>query len=150
MAGERARPPSRPARHHHRGPDPGRHRHRRTLTAAGRRRPLDQLTRDAVTSYLAYRTRRWPITANRHLLLSQLSAVQDGPVSSWWISERITRWNSTLTRLRQDRILEEAAAAGTRDPMHLASMFGLHPNTAQRYVDAAYGRHDPAPPGTPS
>jgi hypothetical protein len=87
------------------------------------------------------RTQRWPITANRHLLLSQLSALQDGPVSSWWISERITRWNSTLTGLRQDRILEEAAAAGTRDPMHLASMFGLHPNTAQRYVEAVYGRH---------
>jgi hypothetical protein len=43
---------------------------RRTLTAAGHRRPLDQLTRDALTSYLAYRTRRWPLTANRHLLLS--------------------------------------------------------------------------------
>lgn len=114
----------------------------RILTVAGRRRPLDQLTRDAIASYLAYRTRRWPLTANRHLLLSQLSALQDGPVSSWWISERITRWNSTLTGLRQDRILEEAAAAGTRDPMHLASMFGLHPNTAQRYVDAVYERHD--------
>lgn len=63
-------------------------------------------------------------------------------LSSWWISERITRWNSTLTGLRQDRILEEAAATGTRDPMHLASMFGLHPNTAQRYADAVYGRHD--------
>jgi hypothetical protein len=120
---------------------------RRALTVAGRRRPLDQLTRDAVTSYRAYRTRRWPLTANRHLLLSQLSALEDGPVSSWWISERITRWNSTLTGLRQDRILEEAAATGTRDPMHLASMFGLHPNTAQRYVDAVYGRHDLAAAG---
>ncbi len=119
---------------------------RRTLTVAGRRRPLDQLTRDAVTSYLAYRNRRWPLTA-KHLLLSQLSALEDGPVSSWWISERITRWNSTLTGLRQDRILEEAAAAGTRDPMHLASMFGLHPNTAQRYADAVYGHHDLAASG---
>src|SRR5260370_31038647 len=71
---------------------------RRTLTAAGHRRPLDQLTRDAVTSYLAYRTRRWPLTANRHLLLSQLSALEHGPVSSWWITERIPRWNSTPTR----------------------------------------------------
>lgn len=122
---------------------------RRVLTVAGHRRPLDQLTRDAVTSYLAYRTRRWPRTANRHLLLSRLSALQDGPVSSWWISERITRWNFTLTGLRQDRILEEVAATGTRDPMHLASMFGLHPNTAQRYVDAIYGHHDPAPPEEP-
>jgi len=120
----------------------------RILTVAEHRRPLDQLTRDAITSYLAYRTRRWPLTPNRHLLLSQLSALQDGPVSSWWISERITRWNSTLTGLRQDRILEEAAA-GTRDPMHIAMMFGLHPNTAQRYVDAACGRHDPVPAGTP-
>ena len=122
----------------------------RTLTAAGHRRPLDQLTRDAITSYLAYRTRRWPLTANRHLLLSQLSALQDGPVSSWWISERITRWNSTLTGLRQDRILEEAAATGTRDPMHIATMFGLHPNTAQRYADAVHGCHHPMPSSPPT
>jgi hypothetical protein len=44
----------------------------------------------------------------------------------------------------------EATAADTRDPMHLASMFGLHPNTAQRYVDAAYGRHDLSPADRPS
>jgi hypothetical protein len=55
---------------------------RRILTAAEHRRPQDQLTRDAITSHLAYRTRRWPLTVNRHLLLSQLSALQDGPVSS--------------------------------------------------------------------
>ena len=121
---------------------------RRALTVAGRPRPLDQLTRDAVTSYLAYRTRRWPLTANQHLLLSRLSALQDGPVSAWWISERITRWKSSLTKLRQDRILEEAAATGTRDPMHIAATFGLHPNTAQRYVDA-HGRHDLVPARTP-
>ena len=95
---------------------------------------------DSIASLIGGRD-AWPLTANRHLLLSQLSALQDSPVSSWWISERIARWNSTLTGLRQDRILEEAAAAGTRDPMHLASMFGLHPNTAQRYVEAVYGRH---------
>lgn len=99
---------------------------RATLTAAGHRRPLDQLTKDAITSYLAYRTRRWPLTANRHLLLSRLSALQDGPVSPWWISQRITRWKSTMTELRQDRILEEAAAA-TRDPMHIATMLRAAP-----------------------
>ena len=60
---------------------------------------------------------------------------------------RSQSWNSTLTGLRQDRILEEAAATGTRDPMRLASMFGLHPNTAQRYADAVYGRHDLAASG---
>ncbi len=120
---------------------------RRTFTIAGGRRPLDQLTKDAITSYLTYRSGRWPLTANRHLLLSRLSALQDGPVSAWWISERLARWKSTMTELRQDRILEEAAASGTRDPMHIATMFGLHPNTAQRYVNAVHGRHDPTPPG---
>jgi hypothetical protein len=65
------------------------------------------------------------------------------------VDQRANRWSSTLTGLRQDRILEEATAAGTRDPMHLASMFGLHPNTAQRYIDAVYGRRDPAPSDGP-
>jgi len=52
-----------------------------------------------------------------------------------------------LRQHSQDRILEEAAATGTRDPVHLASMFGPHPNTAQRYVDAVCGRHDLAASG---
>jgi hypothetical protein len=67
----------------------------------------------AAPSYLAHRTRRWPLTPSRHMLLSKLSALQDGPVNSCWIGERITRWNSALTALRQDRILEDATAAGT-------------------------------------
>jgi hypothetical protein len=46
---------------------------------------------------------------------------------------RVSRRRLAARGLRQDRILEEG---GTRDPM-----FGLHPNTAQRYVDAVYGRH---------
>jgi len=86
------------------------------------------------------------MTTNQHLLLSQLSALKTVPVSSWWISEQIRPWQATLSQLRQDRILEEAAASETRDPMHLAMMFGLHPNTAQRYVDAVHGRYDPTPP----
>jgi hypothetical protein len=32
--------------------------------------------------------------------------------------------------------------------MHLASVFGLHPNTAQRYVDAVYGATTWQPPAT--
>jgi len=80
----------------------------------------------------------WSITSR----ICRAKSVTRRRSNSWWISERITPRNSTLTGLRQDRILEEAAAAGTRDPMHLASMFGLHPNTAQRYADAVYGRHD--------
>jgi hypothetical protein len=116
-----------------------------TLTVTGQHRPLDTLTKDAVKGYLAYRTARWPLTANQHLLLSKLSALKTVPVSSWWISEQIRPWQATLSQLRQDRILEEAATSETRDPMHVAMMFGLHPNTAQRYVDAVHGRYDPTP-----
>lgn len=115
------------------------------LVIARQRRPLDKLTRDAITGYLAYRTARWPLTANHHLVLSKLSALGTGPVSSWWISEQIRLWKSTISELRQDRILEEAAASAIRDPMHLAMMFGLHPNTAQRYVDAVHPRYKLTP-----
>lgn len=116
-----------------------------TFTANGKRRPLDTLTRQAVQDYLDYRARRWPTTRNQHLFLSKLSALTSNPVSNWWINERIATWGSTLTKLRQERILEEAAASGEPDAMHLAMMFGLHPNTAQRYVDAIYEHHDPNP-----
>ncbi|MEU8620475.1 hypothetical protein [Streptomyces sp. NPDC048623] len=35
------------------------------------------------------------------------------------------------------------------DPLHVAAIFNLHPDTAQRYVDALYGRVDPTTePGT--
>jgi hypothetical protein len=30
---------------------------------------------------------------------------------------------------------------GARDPLHVAAMFGLHPDTAQRHTGAAYGRN---------
>ncbi|MEU5348282.1 MULTISPECIES: hypothetical protein [unclassified Streptomyces] len=47
-----------------------------------------------------------------------------------------------LSRLRQDRILDEAEAVGIPDPLHVAAIFGLNPDTAQRYADAFYGRTD--------
>jgi hypothetical protein len=43
---------------------------------------------------------------------------------------------ATLERLRVDRQLQEALAAGP-DPLHLASVFGLDPKTAIRYAENA-------------
>jgi hypothetical protein len=49
---------------------------------------------------------------------------------------------ATFSRLRQDRILDEAEAVGTPDLLHVAAIFGLNPDTAQRYLDAFYGHVD--------
>jgi integrase len=41
----------------------------RRLTIAGRARPLDELTLKLLTDWLDHRRRRWPSTANLHLLI---------------------------------------------------------------------------------
>jgi hypothetical protein len=118
----------------------------RRLRIGPNTRPLDALTAQAFQSYLAYRNQRWPYTANPHLLITQQSAHTNRPVSRAWIRQAVRGQAATLDALRQDRILDEATAIGVRDPLHVAAMFALHPDTAQRYVDAVHGRHDPQPP----
>jgi hypothetical protein len=53
----------------------------RRLTIAGRPRPLDELTYRVLLEWLDHRRRRWPNTANPHLLISARTAVGLGPVS---------------------------------------------------------------------
>ena len=118
----------------------------RRLRLGAHTRPIDALTMQAIQRYLAYRNQRWPYTANPHLLITQQSAHGDRPVSRAWIRHAVRGQAATLDALRQDRILDEATAIGVRDPLHVAAMFALHPDTAQRYVDAIRGRHDPQPP----
>lgn len=113
----------------------------RRLRIGSTTRPLDSLTSRAVQRYLTYRNERWPYTANPHLLLTQQSAHNDQPVSRGWIRHAVRGQTANLDALRQDRILDETSAIGVRDPLHIATMFTLHPDTAQRYVDAIHGRH---------
>lgn len=108
----------------------------RRLVIAGRVHPLDDLTRHVLLAWLAYRRRRWPNTANPHLLLSQQSAMETGPVSRPWMTEAFRGLGATLERLRVDRQLDEALAHGP-DPLHLAAVFGLDDKTAIRYAHAA-------------
>jgi hypothetical protein len=108
----------------------------RRLIIAGRIRPLDDLTRDTVLAWLDYRRTRWPNTANPHLIVSQQSAMETGPVSSVWLTNAFRGRTATLERLRVDRQLDEALARGP-DPLHLASVFGLDEKTAIRYANAA-------------
>jgi hypothetical protein len=103
-------------------------------------RPLDDLTFTALNDYLTYRQTRWPRTSNPLLLINQQTAHHDASVGRGWVREAAQLRTTHLAGLRRDRILEEAMARGGRDPLHLAAMFSLHPDTAQRYTDAIYGR----------
>ncbi|MEU2592246.1 hypothetical protein ABZ649_05045 [Streptomyces albidoflavus] len=108
----------------------------RRLTIAGRARPLDDLTLKLLTDWLDHRRRRWPSTANLHLLINSQTANTTGRASNHWISAPMRGQDATLERLRVDRQLEEALTHGP-DPLHLAEVFGLDEKTAMRYADSA-------------
>ncbi|WP_329327385.1 tyrosine-type recombinase/integrase [Streptomyces mirabilis] len=106
------------------------------LTIAGRVRPLDDLTRKLLLDWLEHRRRRWPNTANLHLLINNQTATKTSRASNHWISAAMRGQDATLERLRVDRQLEEALTHGP-DPLHLAEVFGLDEKTAMRYADSA-------------
>ena len=97
---------------------------------------LDELTRTLVIAWLRERRRRWPRTTNRHLLLSQQTAVMDAPVSIMVMNEIFRPLGISPSKLRQDRILDEARH--TADPVHLMRVFGISAGTAMKYVYAAH------------
>lgn len=108
----------------------------RRLTIAGRTRPLDDLTCRVLVDWLDHRRRRWPHTANPHLLVSRESALKLGPVSEPWGNLVLRGLPATLERLRIDRQLEEALTHGA-DPLHLAIVFDISESTAIRYAASA-------------
>jgi Phage integrase, N-terminal SAM-like domain len=99
---------------------------------------LDELTRTLAVAWLRERHRRWPATANPHLLISQQTAAMDTqpPISSMVMTDIFRPLGLTPSRLRQDRILDEARH--TADPVHLMRMFGISAATAMKYVYAAH------------
>jgi integrase len=99
---------------------------------------LDELTHTLIVAWLRERHRRWPVTANPHLFVSQQSAVMtSGPPASR-LAIRLVFWRLGLSSstLRQDRILDEARQ--TADPVHLMRVYGIAVKTAMRYVYAAH------------
>ncbi len=108
----------------------------RRLLLADADRPIDEFTHQILTAWLEHRRARWPDTANPHLLITQQTATETGPVSNVWARKPLRGHTATLERLRQDRQLEEALTSGS-DPLHVAAVFGLDPKTALRYTDAA-------------
>jgi hypothetical protein len=99
---------------------------------------LDDLTRALAVAWLRERHRRWPATANPHLLISQQTAAMDTlpPVSSMVMNDIFRPLGLAPSGLRQDRILDEARH--TADPVHLMRVFGISDTTAMKYVYAAH------------
>jgi len=126
--------------------DPG----NRRLVIAGRGRPLDALTASLLLAWLQHRGRRWPGTANPHLIINQQTAMTTRAVSENWLTESCRGLTATLERLRVDRQLEEALTCGA-DPLHLAAVFGTSDGTAIKYaaiarqlLQTAAEQHDPS------
>jgi len=127
----------------------------RRLVITGRSRPLDDLTRSLLLAWLQHRGRRWPGTANPHLIVNQQTAMTTRAVSENWLTESCRGLTATLERLRVDRQLEEALTHGA-DPLHLAAVFGLDDTTAIRYaaiarqlLETPAEQHNPPVPANP-
>ena len=63
----------------------------RRLVITGQARPLDDLTRHLLLTWLAHRGRRWPGTANPHLIINQQTAMTTRAVSENWLTESMPR-----------------------------------------------------------
>ena len=122
----------------------------RRLVIAGKARPLDDLTRHLLLAWLQHRGRRWPGTANPHLIINQQTATTTRAVSENWLAASCRGLTATLEALRVDRQLEEALTCGA-DPLHLAAVFGTSDGTAIKYaaiarqlMETAAEQHDPS------
>ena len=73
--------------------------------------------------------------ANRHVLISRISALGTGPVSPDYLDKHQLRGIS-LEHIRRDRILQEALVTGA-DPLHLTLVFNIDHTNAMAYANAA-------------
>ncbi|MEO3863264.1 hypothetical protein [Acrocarpospora sp. B8E8] len=79
-----------------------------------------------------------PGTANPYLMVSRQTAVMESlpPISSMVMTDIFRPLGHSPSKLRQDRILDEARH--TADPAHLMRVFGISAKTAMKYVYAAH------------
>ncbi|WP_139812797.1 site-specific integrase [Prescottella equi] len=102
---------------------------------------LEELMMTLIRDWLTARSARWPTTRNPYLFISSQTAVGTGPMSPYGLGTSFRRLGIAASRLRADRILDEATHSS--DPVALIRVFGLGVTTAVRYVRAAHpGRFD--------
>jgi hypothetical protein len=106
----------------------------RRITIAGHRQRLGELTCDALLAWLGYRRATWPDTANRHVLVSRISALVTRPVSPDYLDKHQLHGIS-LEHIRRARILHEALATGA-DLVHLALVFNIDHTNPMAYANA--------------
>ncbi|GAB6987848.1 hypothetical protein [Nocardioides pyridinolyticus] len=100
------------------------------LTIGERVIPLGAPVRTRLAAWLDHRNRRWPNSANPHLLINRRTAPRLTPVG------RNFPWLGITLRphaLRQDRILHEIHATGG-DVRRISDLFGLGIDGATRYL----------------
>lgn len=108
----------------------------RRITIAGHSQRLGELPHRALLAWLEHRRATWPLTANPHVLISERTALDNGPVSHYYLKWHLLLRGVHLEHIRADRVLHEALTVGT-DPLHLALVFNLSHTTASRYADIA-------------
>ncbi|MFE9858719.1 hypothetical protein [Streptomyces sp. NPDC005780] len=95
--------------------------------------PLDAFTEQAAVDYIHLRHQRWPHTRNPHVFISSQTAHTRAPVTTGWMQPLLRGLPVTARKLREDRILEEAAVTGA-EPQHLCAVFNITPETELRYT----------------
>jgi hypothetical protein len=106
---------------------------------------LDTLTLGFLDVWLREGRDRWSRTPNPHLLITQQTATDIVPVSDTFLRHCFAAVQITATRLREDRIMDEARH--TADPVHLMRLFGISDTTAMKYVYAAHPDRQTVLPG---
>jgi hypothetical protein len=86
-----------------------------------------------VRAWLDYRRVTWPHTPNRHVLVSEKTALGEGPVTKGYLDFHLRPHGVSVERIRRDRILHEALT-GRPDPLHLSLMFGISQAAASKYT----------------
>jgi hypothetical protein len=94
--------------------------------------PLAAPVRIRVAAWLDYRAKRWPNTANPHLIINRRTAPRLTPVGATY-PWRQAKLSPQL--LREDRILSEIHATGG-DVRRICDLFGLSIAGATRYLGA--------------
>lgn len=97
---------------------------------------LDEVTVSLLDLWLRERYRRWPATRNPHLLISQQTAAETGPVHAFHLWQKFKPLGINLIQLRRDRIFDEARV--TVDPLHVMRVFDITADTALTYIYAAH------------
>ncbi len=108
----------------------------RRITIAGHPQRLGGLSHQALRAWLDYRRATWPHAPNRHVLISEKTALGDVPVTRGYLDFHLKPHGVSVERIRRDRILHEALT-GRPDPLHLSLLFGISERPASQYARIA-------------